>query len=83
MNSCCIAINGMAASVSYVGSGGVVYGSRVLITIAGCMVVIGCMTRGCSERVQVLGHHVNASCDVVQLTSGLWALSQSVPKIMS
>jgi hypothetical protein len=83
LNSCCIAINGIAAIVSYMGSGGVIYGSRVLITVAGCMVMIGRMTRGCSERVQVLGHHVNARCDVVQLTSGLWALSQSVPKIMS
>jgi hypothetical protein len=68
-------MNGMAAIVSYVGSDEVVYGSRVLITVAGCMVVIGRMTRGCFERVQVLGHCVNASCDVVQLTSGLWALS--------
>ena len=83
LNSCCIAMNGMAAIVSYVGSGGVVYGSRVLMTVAGCMVVIGRITRGRSERVQVLGHRVNASCDIVQLTSGLWALSQSVPKMIS
>jgi hypothetical protein len=83
LNSCCIAINGMAAIVLYVGSGGVMYGSSVLMMVAGCMVVIGRITRGRSERVQVLGHCVNASCDIVQLTSGLWALSQSVPKMIS
>jgi hypothetical protein len=76
-------MNGMAAIVLYVGSGGIVYGSRVLMTVAGCVVVIGRMINGHSERVQVLGHRVNASCDVVQLTSGLWALSQSVPKVIS
>ena len=83
LNSCCMAINGIAASVSYIGSGGVVYGSRVLMTVAGCMVVMGHIIRGHSERVQVFGHHVNVRCDMVQLTSGLWALSQSVPKMIS
>ena len=83
LNSCCMAINGIVAITSYVGSSGITYGSRVLMTVAGCMVMISCMIRGCSERVQVLGHCVNASCDVVQLTSGLWALSQSVPKMIS
>ena len=67
LNSCCIVINGMAAIVSYVGSGGIIYGSRVLMTVAGCIVMIGHIIRGHSERVQVFGHHVNARCDVVQL----------------
>jgi hypothetical protein len=82
LNNCCIAMNGIAASVSYVRSDGVVYGSRVLITMAGCMVMIGCMIRGHSERVQVFGHCMKVRCDMVQLTSGLWALSQSVPRMI-
>ena len=82
LNSCCIAINGIMAIVLYMGSSGVVYGSRVLMTVAGCMVMIGHMIRGRSKRVQVFGHCMNARCDMVQLTSGLWALSQSVPKMI-
>ena len=35
------------------------------------------------ERVQVSGQWVNATCGVVQSTSGLWVWSQSVPKIIS
>jgi hypothetical protein len=35
------------------------------------------------DKVQEAGQCVNVICDVVQLMSGLWALSQSVPRIMS
>jgi hypothetical protein len=70
-----MAMNGVTANISNVGSGNVMYGSRVLITVVSCMVMIGCMIIGCSERVQVFGHHVEARCDVVQFTSGLCALA--------
>jgi hypothetical protein len=73
----------VTAIMLYVGSNSVVYGSRVLMTVAGCIVIIGHMIRGRLERVQVFGHCVNARCDMVQLTSGLWALSQSVSKMIS
>ena len=77
-----MAINGMMARVSYAGSGGIVNGSKVLMTVAGCMVMIGLMISSRSERVQVFGHCMNARCDMVQFTSGLWALSQSVLRMM-
>ena len=76
-------MNGIVARVLYIGSGGIVYSSRVLITVAGCMVVIGHMIRGRSERMQVFGYHIKVRCVMVQLTSELWALSQSVPKMIS
>jgi hypothetical protein len=72
----------MAASMPNMGLGGVVYGSKMLITVAGCMVIIGCIIRGCSERVQDLGQHIKVRCNIVQLTLGLCALCQSVPRMI-
>jgi len=71
----------MSLSAGSMSSG--VHGSKMLIIIVGCVVVVGCIMSGHSERVHVLGQCVKASWEVVQLTSGLWALSQSVPRMMS
>ena len=53
--------------------------------ITGKLVVrcFGSITRGCRDNVHDFGHLVNASCGLAQSTSGLWACSQSVPKITS
>ena len=53
--------------------------------ITGKLVVrcFGSITRGCRDSVHDFGHLVNASCGLAQSTSGLWACSQSVPKITS
>jgi hypothetical protein len=41
------------------------------------------MVKDCEDRMQDDEHHVKARWEVVQSSSRLWALSQSVPRIKS
>ena len=58
-------------------------GSRRLMYIAGEVVGGDWTTSLFVDRVQVFGHRVKASFEFVQSSSGLWALSQSVPRMTS
>jgi hypothetical protein len=51
--------------------------------IAGLDVLDVWIVRGRVVRAHVGGHRVNARAECVQSSSGLWALSQSVPRMTS
>jgi hypothetical protein len=51
--------------------------------VAGELIIVGHMIIGVVDSEHDQGQRVRASCKVVQLTSGLWAFSQSVPRIIS
>lgn len=82
-NWCCVikAETAKMLSGSSGASGGC--GSILLIKATGFFDARGWTISGRSDRVHVFGHRVKASCEVVQLTSGLCANNQSVPRIMS
>ena len=65
------------------GVGGTEEGSRKLIYIEGVFEVAGWTIRAFVDKVQDGGHRVKARQEEVQSSSGLWALSQSVPRIIS
>jgi hypothetical protein len=54
-----------------------------LMTVAREALLFGSSTKGRFDKVQDCGQRVNANCGFAQFTSGLWAYSQSVPKMMS
>jgi hypothetical protein len=84
LKTCCRLIKGVAAISSNGGSAiSRVRGSRRLIMVAGELIVVGRMIIGIADNEHDLGQRVRANCEVVQLTSGLWAFSQSVPRMMS
>jgi hypothetical protein len=58
-------------------------GSRELMIAPVEVIFCGCKTRGLQDKVQDGRQHVNASRSMAQSTSGLWALSQSVPRMIS
>jgi hypothetical protein len=73
-----------AANCSYTGDGlcsGA--GSRELIYTVGVSFVDVWIMSGHVDKIQVVEHRVNARRKLVQSSSGLWALSQSVPRIIS
>ena len=54
----------------------------VLMCVGVFRLLTGCAMISFAESLQLLGHLVNLSLEVLQSTSGLWAFSQSVPKMM-
>jgi hypothetical protein len=58
-------------------------GLRRLMYMAGLVVLEVWMVSGLTDRAQDVGQRVNARVEHVQSSSGLWALSQSVPSMTS
>ena len=65
------------------GVDGIEDGSRELIYIEGVFEVTGWTVRALVDKVQDGGHRVKARWEEVQSSSGLCALSQSVPRMIS
>ena len=54
----------------------------VLMCVGMSLLLTGCVVISFAESLQVLGHLVNLSLEAFQSTLGLWAYSQSVPRMM-
>jgi hypothetical protein len=84
LNTWCYMMNGTAAILSSDGSmRSGIYDSRVLIMVTEFVDKSGRTISGVSDSEQVRRQRENVRCEVVQLTSGLCAFNQSVPRIMS
>ena len=58
-------------------------GCSALIVVVRVCIFLDIITSGLVDSVQLSGQRVNTICGKAQSTSGLWACSQSVPRIIS